>query len=77
GQKFLIDLFSKRSWGQGAKPLVAHRSERNLLMPSLFSGVNLSNSPVDGLKERGSFLQKTPPYCSLILSFLSANAETK
>ena len=47
-EKFLVELFSKSSWvSRGQRPLVAHRSARNLFKPSLFSGVNQKNSPVD------------------------------
>ena len=53
-------------------PLVAHRSARNLFKPSLFSGVNQKNSPVDCFFERGSFLQKTPPTRSFRMPFLCA-----
>jgi hypothetical protein len=40
-EKFLVELYSKSSWvSRGQRPLVAHRSARNLFKPSLFSGVN-------------------------------------
>jgi len=72
-EKFLVELFSKSSWvSRGQRPLVAHRSARNLFKPSLFSGVNQKNSPVDCFFERGTFLQKSAPTRSFSMSFLCA-----
>jgi len=72
-EKFLVELFSKSSWvSRGQRPLVAHRSARNLFKPSLFSGVNQKNSPVDCFFERGTFLQKSAPTYSLSMPRLCA-----
>jgi hypothetical protein len=58
-EKFLVELFSKSSWvSRGQRPLVAHRSARNLFKPSLFSGVNQKNAP-----------PPQPPYAAVIQGF--------
>ena len=75
-QKFLLELFSKSSWGQGAKPLVAHRSERNLLKAvAFFRGESHKQSGGLFVRE-GHFFAKKCPYCSYLFASLSASAET-
>ncbi len=76
-QKFLLELFSKSSWeSRGESPLVAHRSERNLLKAvAFFRGESHKQSSGLFVRE-GHFFAKKSPYCSHLFAALSAYAET-
>ncbi len=60
----------------GESPLVAHRSERNLLKAvAFFRGVSHKQSGGLFVRE-GHFFAKKCPYCSYLFAALSASAET-